>query len=258
MKVVFVGAGRLATNFARALHAAGHDITAVFSRTLSSAEALSRVVGGSPTDSIAELPIEADAFIIAVKDSVLADVAAQLSQGRSGQTFFHTAGSVSMSVFAQHPSCGVIYPMQTFSKERIVDFSRVPIFIEGNTSSSLTLARRLATSVSSKVQELSSEDRRYLHLAAVFACNFANHCYALSAQLLEQHGISFDVMLPLINETAEKVRSVHPRDAQTGPAVRYDENVLSAQRQLLADQPTLQAVYDLMSRSIHQTETEKT
>lgn len=258
MRIVFVGAGRLATNFARALQSAGHEITAVYSRTMAAAETLSRLVGGIPTDSVGRLPAEADAYIIAVKDSVLADVIAQLSKGRAGQTFFHTAGSVSLAVFGQHQQCGVIYPMQTFSKEREVDFSRVPIFVEAATWPVLQVARLMASSVSGTVRELSSDDRRYLHLAAVFACNFTNHCYALAARLLEQRGLSFDVLLPLIAETADKVEDVHPLQAQTGPAVRYDENVISSQHRLLDGHPQLQAVYDLLSHSIHQTATEQT
>lgn len=251
MEIVFVGAGRLATNLARALHDQGHRIKAVYSRTQASAEALSAVVGGFPTDSIDALPMEADAFILAVKDAVLGDLIAQLDKGREQQAFFHTAGSVPLSVFGSHSPCGVIYPMQTFSKERQVEFSRVPIFIEGSDEESLALAERIARTVSNDVRTLSSEDRRHLHLAAVFACNFANHCYALSARILEKHGLPFSVMLPLIEETAEKVRTMHPREAQTGPAVRYDENVIEAQMRLLADEPMMRDVYELMSRSIH-------
>ena len=101
--------------------------------------------------------------------------------------------------------------------------------------------------------ELSSEGRRYLHLAAVFACNFANHCYALSAEILAKQGLPFDAMLPLIDETARKVHELSPAKAQTGPAVRYDENVLKAQSQLLSDRPDLQELYDRMSKSIYQT-----
>ena len=267
MNFVFVGAGRLATNLARALSEQGHRIVAVYSRTMASADALCAVVGGVPTDSLDRLPMEADAFIIAVKDAVLPAVIRQLRQGREGQTFFHTAGSIPISVFGNivghasqrdevnnyiHQHCGVIYPMQTFSKEKQVDFSNVPFFIEASDAQSLQTAREIALSVSSRVQELSSDDRRYLHLAAVFACNFSNHCYTLAARILEQHGLSFDVMLPLIAETADKVRTMPPRDAQTGPAVRYDENVIEAQKALLADDPVMQHIYDIMSKSIHQ------
>ena len=252
MDIVFVGAGRLATQLAKALHRKGEHIVAVYSRTMASAEALCRMVGGKPCDSIDALPHRADAFIVAIKDSALAGIIPQLTAGRQQCAFFHTAGSVPMSVFGEVPHHGVIYPMQTFSKERDVDFSRVHLFIEGSDEPTLSLARAIASTVSSSVSELSSEERRYLHLAAVFACNFANHCYTLAADILEQHGMDFSAMLPLIEETAQKASSMHPRDAQTGPAVRYDENVIEAQRQLLAGNPLMQEVYTLMSRSIHQ------
>lgn len=252
MEIVFVGAGRLATQFAKALHEKGHTIAAVYSRTMESATALSVAVGGFPTDNIPSLPLRADAFILAVKDSALQSLITQLARGREDQTFFHTAGSMPMSVFGAHNHHGVIYPMQTFSKERRVDFGRIPIFVEGSDEPTLQLAWRVAEAVSTDVRELDSDSRRYLHLAAVFACNFTNHCYALAADILERHGLPFSVMLPLIDETAQKVHDIHPRDAQTGPAVRYDENVIEAQRRLLADSPIAQQLYEVLSQSIHQ------
>lgn len=254
MDIVLIGAGRLATQLGLTLRGAGHRITAVFSRTLASATMLTERVGGKPTDSLAELPMVADVFIVAVKDSVVAQLLPQLAKGREDCPVFHTAGSLPLSVFCGtgFTHYGVLYPMQTFSKERKVDFARVPFFIEGNDELSHSLARTLATSVSGDVRELSSEARRHLHLAAVFACNFVNHCYELSADVLQECHLPFDVMLPLIEETAEKVRTMHPHDAQTGPAVRYDEQVIQAQSMLLADRPQLRAVYDLLSKSIHQ------
>lgn len=257
MELVFVGAGRLATQFAKALHRQGHVIKAVYSRTASSAELLAAQVDASPTTSIDALPLHADAFILAVKDAVLPALIAQLAEERRQCPMFHTAGSVPMSVFGSLPYHGVIYPMQTFSKERDVDFTHLPIFIEGNVDYTLHLAQRLALSVSDRVVSADSNERRYLHLAAVFACNFSNHCYALAAEILARHGMAFDVMLPLIEETAHKVQTMHPRDAQTGPAVRFDENVIQAQRQLLADQPHLQELYMQLSESIHRTADER-
>ncbi|MDE5782827.1 MAG: DUF2520 domain-containing protein [Prevotella sp.] len=252
MNIVFIGAGRLATNLARALHEKGHCIVAVYSRTIDAARSLCAVVGGYATTDLNALPLEADAFVLAVKDSVLGELIAGLDAGRENQAFFHTAGSVPLSVFGGHRRCGVIYPMQTFSKERQVDFDRIPFFIEGNSQETQDLARQIALTVSSDVHYLSSEDRRHLHLAAVFACNFTNHCYALSAKILEKHGVPFSVMLPLVEETARKVETMHPRDAQTGPAVRYDENIIEMQKRLLADEPTMHDVYELMSKSINQ------
>ena len=107
------------------------------------------------------------------------------------------------------------------------------------------------------VIELSSDDRQYLHLAAVFACNFVNHCYALAAEILEQHGMDFNVMLPLIDETARKVHQLHPLQAQTGPAIRYDENVIRHQLELLNDNPAAREIYERMSMNIHRKVTEK-
>ena len=252
MRIVMVGAGRLATQLARALAEAGHDIVAVYSRTMASAQQLATVVGGSATDTISTLPLEADAYILAVKDDALASLIPVLAKGREDQCFYHTAGSMPMSVFEGYVRhYGVIYPAQTFSKERSLSLARVPFFIEGSDEQTIQTAQRLASSVSSKVSILDSEQRRYLHLAAVFACNFVNHCYALSAEILESHGIPFESMLPLIDETAAKVHELHPRDAQTGPAIRYDENVIRAHQQLLADNPDLQALYTTMSQSIH-------
>ena len=252
MEIVLVGAGRLATNLGKALKENGHHVRAVFSRTMASAEALAKQIGASPTDDLSCLPLQADAFIVAVKDAVLADVVSVLCRGRENQVFLHTAGSMPMSIFQGHAHrYGVFYPMQSFSKERQVGFSNIPVFIEGCDEQVTALARTLAESISQKVYELSTADRRHLHLAAVFACNFANHCYALSAKVLEKHGLPFDVMLPLIDETAQKAHAMHPVEAQTGPAIRWDENVMNAQKALLADEPEMQQIYDLMSKSIH-------
>jgi len=230
VKVVLIGRGRLATNLLAALQQAGHEVVSINSRTLEG------------------LPLEADAFIVAVKDSALEEVIRRATKGREQQLFLHTAGSMPMSLFEGHTGrYGVFYPMQTFSKERLVDFAEIPVFIEGADPA----IRPLAESISRRVYELSTEARKYLHLSAVFACNFVNHCYALSAELLEQHGLPFDVMLPLIDETARKVHELHPHDAQTGPAVRYDENVIRMQSALLADNPELQQIYELLSLDIH-------
>ena len=268
MTIALIGRGRLATNLLPALQQAGHDVTSVNSRTLE------------------ELPQQADVYIISVKDSALREVVSKVTakvnpsdwRGRGeAPLFVHTAGSMSVDVFEGYCSrYGVFYPMQAFSKERQVSFREIPIFIEAGgsgkaavdgktadhttstdaTAETLGALRVLADSVSQKVYELSTADRKYLHLAAVFACNFANHCYALAADVLAKKGLPFDVMLPLIDETARKVHGMHPQDAQTGPAVRYDENVISMQSDLLADEPVLQDIYRLLSKSIHQKATE--
>jgi len=180
----------------------------------------------------------------------LPELISTLSKGREKVVFLHTAGSIDLSVFGDHPHHGVFYPMQTFTKGRQVDFRGVSFFIEGNDDQTLKVEQILASSISEHIYQLSSADRKYLHLAAVFACNFANHSYTLAAKILEAHGIPFNVMLPLIEETTEKVHYLSPQEAQTGPAVRNDENVMKAQQQLLADDSLMAEIYELMSKSI--------
>ncbi len=258
MRIVLIGAGRLATNLGQALLGAGHEIICINSHTMASAKELAAKIGGKPVDKAEDMPMEADAYIIAVKDSVLADVIPLVTKDRKDQVFMHTAGSMPMSMFqgkAYH--YGVFYPMQSFSKERAVDFAEIPTFIEANDQKAMQMIRHLADSITEHVYELSSEDRQYLHLSAVFACNFVNHCYAMAAEIIERHGMSFDVMLPLIDETARKVHQMHPLDAQTGPAVRYDENVIHHQMQLLRDHPFMEDIYDRMSMNIHRKAIEK-
>ena len=132
-----------------------------------------------------------------------------------------------------------------------MDFSHIPVFVEGNCERAVQLAQTLAASVSRRVEQRTSEERHVLHLAAVFASNFANHCYSLAAQVLEEAGMSFDVLLPIIDETARKVHSIHPREAQTGPAIRYDEQVIEGHLGMLRHDAMAHDVYQLMSQSIH-------
>lgn len=256
MKIVLIGAGNLSTHLGKALHAAGHDMVQVFSRTMQSAETLASLLDAEPLTDMAQVRDDADVYIFSVKDSALEQLISQLCGGEK-KVFLHTAGSMPMSVFREKAlHYGVLYPMQTFSKQREVDFSIIPCFIEANDEFALKQIEGLAGQISHRVYQLSSEDRKYLHLSAVFACNFANHCYAASQELLQQHGIPFDVMLPLIDETAAKVHGMTPKEAQTGPAVRYDENVIGKQIRLLENQPYFQKIYDCMSKSIHELESE--
>lgn len=233
MNVAMIGRGRVATHMSKALLKAGHGVVSVNSRTLE------------------KLPQDADVYIIAVKDSALQDVIRQLTNllktKNDAPLIVHTAGSMPLSVFEGYAeNGGVFYPMQTFSMEREVDFREIPLFIEGKDKR----IRELAESISEHVYELSSDDRKYLHLAAVFACNFTNHCYTLAAEVLEKKGLPFDVMLPLVDETARKVHELHPHEAQTGPAVRGDENVMNAQAALLDGRN--KEIYELLSKSIQE------
>ena len=240
MKVVLIGRGRLATNLEHALLTAGHEVVSVNSRTLES------------------LPFEADVFIVAVKDAALADVIRAATKGRENQLFVHTAGSMPMDLFEGLTAhYGVFYPMQTFSKERMVDFNDISVFLETNDVVSMERLKKLAATLTTHIYELDSEGRKHLHLAAVFACNFVNHCYALSAEVLAAKDLPFSVMLPLVDETAQKVHEMAPKDAQTGPAVRGDQNVMQMQANMLADHPAVKQIYEALSNDIMRVASEK-
>ena len=233
MKIVLIGRGRLATNLEHALLSAGHEVASINSRTLEA------------------LPLEADVYIVAVKDAALADVIRAATKGRESQLFVHTAGSMPMDIFkGLTVHYGVFYPMQTFSKERLVDFNDISVFLETNDDASMERLKMLAATLTTHIYELDSEGRKQLHLAAVFACNFVNHCYALSAEVLAAKGLPFSVMLPLVDETAQKVHELSPREAQTGPAVRGDQNVMQMQANMLAGNPAVKQIYEALSNDI--------
>ena len=252
MKTILIGAGNLATNLGKALQSVGIDIPQVYSRTMESASALAQIVGAEAVDDIARVRDDADVYVLSVKDSALESLVVALSPGKEDKLFLHTAGSMPLDIFrGRAKRYGVLYPMQTFSKSKEVDFSEIPCFVEANDDEAMVQIEALAHRLSRKVYQLSSADRKYLHLSAVLACNFVNHCFAISQDLLESHGIPFDVMLPLIDETVGKVHQLKPLDAQTGPAVRFDENVIGAQSRLLEENPLWKEIYDSMSRDIH-------
>ena len=252
-RIVLIGAGNVATHLGLAFQAKGCEIVQVYSRTEESAKDLAERLQVPYTVSLEEVSANADLYIVAVKDAALQEVIPSLVKGREDALFVHTAGSISMAVWK---GCarryGVFYPMQTFSKLRMVDFSSVSFFVEASGSDELRFLKELAMSLSPKVYEASSEQRRYLHLAAVFACNFTNHMYALSASLLEKQGLPFDAMLPLIDETARKVHELPPVQAQTGPAIRRDENVMDKHLVMLSEEPVMREIYEKISKNIQE------
>lgn len=241
----------MATHLGVGLQKAGWQIVQVYSRTEASASELASRLGVGYVTTLEEVCTDADIYLVMVKDAVLQELVPAVVKGREGALFVHTAGSMPMEVWKNDAlRYGVLYPMQTFSKAREVDFASVSFFVESNGEAELAVLKEMAASLSPKVYEATSAQRTYLHMAAVFACNFANHMYALSAYLLEKHGLPFDAMLPLIDETARKVHGLSPKEAQTGPAVRRDENVMNKHLAMLAEEPELRELYEKISNSI--------
>lgn len=230
-------------------------IVQVYSHTEENAKLLADRLRCEWTVSPAEIVNNADLYVFSLKDAVLQEIIAQVKPNEG--LWVHTAGSMPISIFEGYAKrYGVIYPLQTFSKNRQVDFKRIPFFLEVNSSEDERLLGDVAKAISCDVRFLSSEKRKSLHLAAVFACNFTNHIYALAEKLLEEQEIPGEVLLPLIDETAAKVHEMKALEAQTGPAIRYDENVIRKHMEMLSD-PTMREIYQLMSQSIHKEATDE-
>ncbi len=247
--IVFIGSGNVATHLAKALSGAGHRVMQVYSRSLENAKLLAEKHGAAYTDNLSEINRDAALYIFAVKDDALSEIAAQMPSTLGA--WVHTAGSLPLSVLScREKDYGVFYPLQTFSKGRELDFAEIPIFIEGDNSETVSFLQEIGQSISSKVTVLSSEKRKYLHLAAVFACNFTNHLYAVASEIVESQGMSFDVLHALISETAAKAKVMNPVDAQTGPAVRFDKSVIQNHQQLLPEEKQRE-IYTLLSENIH-------
>ena len=250
--VVFVGAGNLATNLAHAFYRKGFRVVQIYSRTEESARTLAQAVEADYTTRLASVVSDAQLYIVSLKDDALVELLSQMVAGKGRGLWVHTAGSIPMDIWKGHVErYGVFYPLQTFSKSRLVDFREIPVFVEGSSDEEVHFLKQIASALSRKVLEASSEQRRNLHLAAVFTCNFTNHMYALAEYLLQKYDLPFDAMLPLIDETARKVHELSPRLAQTGPAVRYDTGVIGKHLDMLVDEPEMQQLYRLLSDDIH-------
>lgn len=251
--IAFIGAGNLATNLAKALYRKGFRIVQIYSRTEASAQSLAQAVEAESTTSLSAVTKEAQLYIVSLKDTALVQLLPEIVGDRDKKTLWvHTAGSIPMEIWkGRVERYGVLYPMQTFSKLREVSFQEIPIFVESHSAEDAQWLKEIASTLSERVYEATSEQRKSLHLAAVFTCNFTNHMYALATELLKKYQLPFEVMLPLIDETARKVHELEPRAAQTGPAIRYDENVMTGHLHMLADEPEVQELYRKISESIH-------
>lgn len=250
--IAFIGAGNLATNLAIALYKKGFRVVQIYSRTEESAGKLAQAVEAAYTTDLNEVVTDAQLYVVSLKDDAFLELLPRMVEGRGKGMWVHTAGSISMNVWqGQAERFGVFYPMQTFTKARLVDFREIPVFVESNSEADTQFLKDIAAALSGCVYECTSEERQSLHLAAVFACNFTNHMYALASRLLAKYNLSFEVILPLIDETARKVHTMNPQAAQTGPAVRYDRQVIDKHLAMLSDEPEMQQIYRLLSESIH-------
>jgi predicted short-subunit dehydrogenase-like oxidoreductase (DUF2520 family) len=249
MHITFIGSGNVATHFAAAFKNAGHRIIQVYSRDMQNAALLAYHVSAEPIDDLDNINPETDIFIISIKDDAIANIAQALAKHQ--KLIVHTSGATDLSALtAFTPTAGVFYPLQTLSKNKEVDFLTVPLCVEGSDEKITAQLEELARTVSNKVYRVDSGQRKILHLAAVFACNFPNYLYLVAQQLLAKHNMEFELLRPLILETAEKVQDHLPAEVQTGPAIRNDEITMAAHAEMLNDNPELKNLYLLLSQAI--------
>ncbi len=246
---VFIGAGNVATNIALTLKKKGFAISQVYSRTEKSAKTLSTQLNCDYTANYQSVKNDADIYFYCLPDNVLQTC--QPIKTTENALHIHTAGSVSQDIFkGEVNNYGVLYPFQTFSKTRLIDFTNVPILVQANSDSALRQIKELANLLSSTVVESTDEKRMRLHLAGVIANNFTNCLYGLAFEQMQKADLPHDWLLPLIDETAKKVHAMTPVEAQTGPAKRRDSNIISKHRQLLSDNPQVLSIYNQLTEMI--------
>ncbi|MHA6246463.1 Rossmann-like and DUF2520 domain-containing protein [Pontibacter sp. CAU 1760] len=253
-RIALVGAGNMAWHLGQAFAAAGHTVTAVYSRSATSRTALVSLLPHAQPMAIPDFSdTDTDVVLLAVPDAVLASVAATVRVA-PGTIVVHTSGSQPLSVLevVKGARIGVFYPLQTFSKAKPVDLTHTPLLLEAEDKEALQQLTQLAHTLSTQVHPVSSQARKQLHLAAVFACNFTNHLLGISRQLLEEARLPQTLLQPLITETFAKASQQHPFTVQTGPAVRGDGNVMQEHLRLLQQHPRYQTLYQQLSDSIQE------
>ncbi|WP_262897343.1 Rossmann-like and DUF2520 domain-containing protein [Rufibacter psychrotolerans] len=255
MKVGMVGAGHVATHLVKGLVSLGIEVPVVWSRTLASAQALAdqapaAVATQSP--DLRYLP-HAEVYLVAVPDLALAHVVEQL-RFPAEAVVAHTSGAQPLEALAALPEgrTGVFYPLQTFSKEKDLDWRKIPLCVEGSSRQAEEVLLNLGKLLSEQVVRMNGPARRQLHVSAVFACNFTNHLWGVAQDLLQKAGLPVNLVEPLVQETVQKAFQFPPFTVQTGPAQRGDTNTLQAHLELLGATPQYQHLYQVLTQSIQQ------
>jgi predicted short-subunit dehydrogenase-like oxidoreductase (DUF2520 family) len=251
LKFVLLGSGNVASNLGLELRARGFQISQVYSPRAAHAKRLALKLKTKSTSNLNLLDKDADIYILAVKDDAIELLARNLRLPE--KLVLHTSGSVAMEVLEKiSMRCGVFYPLMTFSRQRTPRWSEIPLCLETKDPKDSALLRKIAGKISRKVLIINSQQREKLHLAAVFANNFSNHLFSISAGLLLKEQLPFTLLVPLILETTEKAILLGPANAQTGPARRGDHKILKKHLKLLTAQPSYMQVYKALSKSISQ------
>jgi predicted short-subunit dehydrogenase-like oxidoreductase (DUF2520 family) len=245
VSIVIIGSGNVAQHLITAfLQSNEVELIQVFSRQKE--KVLHLLSSDKIVSDYSEIK-EADIYLIAVSDNAIAEVSEYLPF--ENRLVVHTSGSMPIEVLDKKNRRGVFYPLQTFTKNKAVDFNAIPICLEAENEHDFTTLKTVAKSISSVVESISSEQRKALHVAAVFVCNFVNHLYQMGQEICEEHQLSFALLQPLILETAQKITQLSPKEAQTGPAKRKDTATINAHLQFLSYE-NQKEIYQLLTKSI--------
>ena len=248
--VAIIGSGNIAAFLARNFHKYGIRVDRIISRNAEKGKALAAETRALWSDDFSDPGSPDNIIVSAVKDSAASEVWKRLRI--ENRLLLHTAGTLSLNDLAPFAKeRGVLYPLQSISSEKKLDSCQVPFLIEANSAVNLEKVRLLASRISEKVSEADSAVRGKLHLAAVFANNFSNLCFRIAWELAEKEGLDPKLLLPLIDESCAKLHTLSPAKAQTGPAVRWDTNVMTKHLALLENMPETAEVYKLLSSEIH-------
>ncbi|MDT0687784.1 Rossmann-like and DUF2520 domain-containing protein [Autumnicola psychrophila] len=244
IQVVILGAGNVATHLYKAFQKSENiEVIQVYNHK---PERLISFSETSTTTAISELK-EAHIYIFALKDDAILEMANIVPD--FGALYLHTSGGIGMDALSKFRNHGVFYPLQTFSAKKSVDFTQIPMCLEANSDNNLQKTKELAAGISKKLFETDSGQRKALHASAVFVCNFTNHLYTIGADICQKHDLSFELLKPLIKETAAKIEELSPAEAQTGPAIRNDRGTIEGHLELLTENQ--KNIYELLTASIY-------
>jgi len=247
-QVIIIGAGNVATHIAKILDKKGYNIRGICSRSARTARALARLFRAEAWADPALVPADAQYYVICVNDENLSEVIQKMPETQG--LVMHTSGTHPLSILSRFANYAVLYPFQTFSKNRDTDFSIIPVCIEAPDKKNLQAVKKIAKTMSDDVRIMDSKQRQYAHLAGVFSCNFSNFMFVAATDILREQKIEFNILVPLILEFFEKTISMDAWKAQTGPAFRGDFGIIESHLNLLEDKPGYHEIYRLISEQI--------
>ena len=244
IKIAIIGGGNVATHLVNAFSKTKEvALVQMYARNITQIEHLKHK---TPITNSLDLLVDADIYIIAVSDDAIANVSSKIDKKNS--LVLHTSGSVTINTLKNNGRKGVFYLLQSFSKDKNVNFDEIPFCLEAENKQDLVLLESLAKSIGKKIYHINSAQRKQLHVAAVFVNNFTNHMYKIGADICEKHQIPFEILHPLIQETSAKITELTPKNAQTGPAKRNDRKTIKNHLDLLTEKQ--QEIYQLITKSI--------